>query len=417
MRCEVLNEFSLHTSNLIPHSSFLVKRGVTDAVMPSPEDAAFYLETLRRVVSPPTASFHEEHVGAVIAAFLTEHDLPYTVDRFGNILAHYHQGPESRPLALMAHTDHPGFELIAPATDATAPSTWTARVLGGVGADYFQQPTAVTVFAGNDPAAPVAGTVRGAAVGDGPRDLRLAIELAQPERVQPGNFGIWALPDFELHDGFIHARAIDDLAGCAAALLTLAQLRRAGADAHVYGVFTRAEEVGLVGADLVFAHAALPRETLVVSLEASRTLPGAAQGEGPVIRVGDRVTTFNDEAEALLRQAATGLQAAAPPGAVKVQRQLMSGGRCEASTAQRHGYATTGLAFPLGNYHNMGVNATLQPENIHEQDFLTAVDLLLAAARLLPQLPTLLAAGAAADAPPPAYVDRLLATRAHFPQT
>jgi endoglucanase len=384
--------------------------------MPSPEDAAFYLDTLRRVVSPPTASFHEEHVGAVIAAFLTEYDLPYTVDRFGNILAHYQQGAAARPLALMAHTDHPAFELIAPADDPTAPpGTWTARLLGGVGAAYFEQPGAVTVFAGSDPAAPVAGTVRGSVAGDGPRDLRLTIALPADAVVAPGDFGIWALPDFELRDGFVHARAIDDLAGCAAALLTLAQLRRAGADADVYGVFTRAEEVGLVGAELTFAYATLPRETLVISLEASRTLPGAAQGEGPVIRVGDRVTTFNDEAEALLRQAAADLQAAAPPGTVKVQRQLMSGGRCEASTAQRHGYATTGLAFPLGNYHNMGENATLQPENIHADDFLTAVDLLLAAARLLPRLAESRAALAAADDPPPGYVDRLLATRARFP--
>jgi endoglucanase len=385
--------------------------------MPSPDDAAFYLDTLRRVVSPPTASFHEEHVGAVIAAFLTEHDLPYTVDRFGNILAHYQQGEAARPLALMAHMDHPAFELIAPADDPTTPpGTWTARLLGGVGVAYFQQPVAVTVFAGNDPGAPVAGTVRGAVAGDGPRDVRLHVAVPEDAAVAPGDFGIWALPDFELRDGFVHARAIDDLAGCAAALLTLAQLRRAGADADVYGVFTRAEEVGLVGAELTFAHAVLPRETLVVSLEASRTLPGAAQGEGPVIRVGDRVTTFNDEAESLLRQAAADLQAAAaPPGTVKVQRQLMSGGRCEASTAQRHGYATTGLAFPLGNYHNMGEQATLQPENIHADDFLTAVDLLLAAARLLPRLPEARAARAAADDPPPAYVDRLLATRARFP--
>jgi endoglucanase len=277
---------------------------------------------------------------------------------------------------------------------------------------------AVRVFVGNDPAAAVAGTVQGVTTGEGPRDLRLTIALANPAAgVQPGNFGIWDLPDYELRDGVVHARAIDDLAGCAAALLTLAHLAQDGADAHVYGVFTRAEEVGLIGADLVFANASLPPDTLVVSLEASRTLPGAVQGEGPVIRVGDRATTFSDEAEWLLRQAAERLSEAAAPGGVKVQRQLMSGGRCEASTALRRGYAATGLAFPLANYHNMGENGTLQPENIHAQDFLTAVDLLQEAARLLPRLPDLLAARYAADNPPPAYVDRLLDTRAHFPQT
>ena len=36
------------------------------------------------------------------------------------------------------------------------------------------------------------------------------------------------------------------------------------------------------------------------------------------------------------------------------QRQLMSGGACEASLYALHGYAVGALAFPLGNYHNQG---------------------------------------------------------------
>src|SRR5215212_10661546 len=100
--------------------------------MSTPDNRDFYLDTLRRVVSPPTASFHEEHVGAVIAAFLTEHGLPFTVDRFGNILARYQQGAPSRPLALMAHTDHPAFELLIPVDDEAYPTAnWAARLLGG----------------------------------------------------------------------------------------------------------------------------------------------------------------------------------------------------------------------------------------------------------------------------------------------
>ena len=102
--------------------------------------------------------------------------------------------------------------------------------------------------------------------------------------------------------------------------------------------------MGLVG-DFVFANATLPPDTLVVSLETRRTLPGAVQGEGPVIRVGDRATTFTDEAEWLLRQAAERLQKyAGPQGSVKIQRQLMSGGRCEGQ--RRCGGATRPRAWP-----------------------------------------------------------------------
>ena len=59
----------------------------------------------------------------------------------------------------------------------------------------------------------------------------------------------------------------------------------------VYGVFTRAEEVGLVGARLLAEANTLPKNTLVVSLESSRSLPGAEIGGGPVIRVGDAAFT------------------------------------------------------------------------------------------------------------------------------
>lgn len=376
----------------------------------STEETQFYLETLRQIASLPTTSFHEEYVCRAIKTFLEKYGIDYEVDRYGNIIAHYHKGISSRPLALMAHTDHPAFELLEAGGNEDYPEAhWTAQLLGGVGADWFKQPFGVKVFAGNDLTRPIAATVMGYQMVGGPRNIRLFLKLAEENNeLQAGNFGIWDLPDFELHDGFIHARVIDDLVGCAAAMLTLWKLAQEGSDANVYGVFTRAEEVGLVGAELVFQQKILPSETFVVSLEASRTLPGAVQGEGPVIRVGDRGFTFSEEAEFILKSAATHLQKRT---GAKVQRQLMSGGRCEASTAILQGYTATGLAFPLGNYHNMGANFTLEAENIHESDYLTGVQLLQEAARLMPRLEELKAAQLAAETTPEHLIQRLLATK------
>ena len=58
----------------------------------------------------------------------------------------------------------------------------------------------------------------------------------------------------------------------------------------------------------------------------------------------------------------------------------MSGGTCEATVFSLSGYRATGLAFPLGNYHNVTPEQTLEPEYIHRRDFGTAVELLLALA-------------------------------------
>ena len=179
-------------------------------------------------------------------------------------------------------------------------------------------------------------------------------------------------------------RALDDLAGCAAIVEALERLVSESVDANVYAVFTRAEEVGLFGARLVASEEALPRDTFVVSVESSSVIPGVAQGDGPVIRTGDASYTFDAQAEHILRAADARLKE--KDGGFKTQRQLMSGGTCEATAFAGFGYQTTGIAFPLGNYHNAttripdpegGVGA----EYIKLSDFLGGVDLIVEAAR------------------------------------
>jgi endoglucanase len=96
--------------------------------------------------------------------------------------------------------------------------------------------------------------------------------------------------------------------------------------------------------------------------------------------VGDARTTFDSRAEAYLSVARERLTARA--GAFPCQRQLMSGGTCEASAFAAHGYATTGLAFPLGNYHNAGPDNAVAAEYISLADFAGGAALLAEAASL-----------------------------------
>jgi endoglucanase len=188
---------------------------------------------------------------------------------------------------------------------------------------------------------------------------------------------VFDLVDFQLDGEFIRMRALDDLAGCASILATLAALSEQPPPGDVYGVFTRAEEVGLVGARLLAEARILPEDTIVVSLESSRTLPGAEIGSGPVIRVGDAGFTFNADAESVLIRAREVLQVR--PGGFRVQRQLMSGGTCEASAFALYGYQTTGIAFPLGNYHNGAPEGRIEAEFIHQEDFIGGVELIIEA--------------------------------------
>ena len=385
------------------------------------EDREAALTVLQDLLTQPTAPFHEEWVAARVRAYLREWDVPFSLDEGGNIIARYQRGPACRPLILMAHMDHPGFTISGRGGPGDA--HWTAVLEGGVAAACFDRQVPVRIYPRTDRILPVPlpGRVVSYAVDTALRVVTLHMKLeseAAAASVQPGDFGVWDLTDFELRDDIIHARAIDDLAGCAAMLLVLRRAAREGWPTELYAVFTRAEEVGLVGAEIVLRGSALPREGYIVSLEASKALPGALQGSGPVIRTGDRLTTFSQEAELVLKAAAQRLGSDVWPAApgmraegatTKVQRQLMSGGRCEASAAVMLGYQATGLAFPLGNYHNVAEGSVLAPENIHADDFLTGVALLSEAAKLMPGIEQLRATHYDAYAPHKRQIDRLRA--------
>ncbi len=336
------------------------------------------LDFLARLGAQPATSFREAGVAAVVRETLAELNLQWANDAFGNIIACRHgTGAESAPpLAFVAHMDHPGFEAVAVDGDFLV-----GAAMGGVPPAAFQAgvPLLVLLPDGRRLKAVTAGPPAGAAAGKALLRLENAARL--PEITLPAS-AVFDLVDFRLDGDYIRMRAADDLAGCGSILALLSALAADPPPGDVYGVFTRAEEVGLVGARLLAEAGTLPAETLVVSLEASRALPGAEIGGGPVIRVGDAGFTFNAAAEAALLRARETLQAR--PEGFRTQRQLMSGGVCEASAFAYYGYRATGIAFPLGNYHNGAPEGRIEAEYIHQADYLGGVELMREAVRQLP---------------------------------
>ena len=332
------------------------------------------LDFLARLGAQPAVAFHENGVAAAVRDALTEIGVSWRTDDFGNIIARIAgtEGNDHPPIALMAHMDHPGFELVDRDGDYLI-----GNALGGVPQGAFAPgvPLQVVLPGGRRINAETVGPhgeerqrqvqvqVTGSPVGD--------IPLPSP--------AVFDLPDFTIEDDRLVMRAADDLAGCGCILATLSALCDDPPAGDVYGVFTRAEEVGLVGARLLAEARTLPNDTLVVSLESSRTLPGAAIGGGPVIRVGDAGSTFNTDAESALIRARETLTARLPD--FRCQRQLMSGGVCEASAFMAFGYRSTGVAFPLGNYHNGADDGSIAAEYIHRDDYLNGAALVTEAAR------------------------------------
>jgi endoglucanase len=176
-----------------------------------------------------------------------------------------------------------------------------------------------------------------------------------------GRFAMWDLPEFQLRDGLIHARACDDLVGCAVIVATMIELEQTSAEGSCIALFTRAEEVGFIGAIKLAASGLIPDDVTIISIETSSERPPAKIGEGPILRVGDKTSIFDSAASATLGQIAADAR-------IPVQRCLMPGGTCEATAYQLYGYRSAALCVALGNYHNCAPKNQIAAEYVSLSD-------------------------------------------------
>jgi len=183
-----------------------------------------------------------------------------------------------------------------------------------------------------------------------------------------GEFGMWNLPAFDMKDDKIYSRACDDLIGCSAIVAMMQEMEENGVNACFLGIFTRAEEVGFVGAIHLAKSKILSKGTTVISLETSAALPPAKLGGGPIIRVGDKTTIFEAE---MIQQ----LIDIARKNNIGFQRCLMPGGTCEATAYQNYGFRTGALCIALENYHNCTQNYQIGREYVSFQDYRGLIDL------------------------------------------
>ena len=330
------------------------------------------LATIKRVASAPTAPYHEFRALRAIRRELERNEIPSREDAYGQLSTRLSRGRAKRALALIAHTDHPAFEV----TDAQG-REGRARILGGLYPEFFASTVPVLVHDDAD-GAPFAATLDDYvpapdAVHNSPGHCRIRAVA----ELRAGHWAVMDLPPFVVHGDELQLRAADDLALCAVVVLVLAALRDDPRPHDVHAVFTRGEEPGLYGARLVAEDGLLPRDVSVVSLEASRALPHAAPGRGVVVRAGDVYNTFDNDAERFLRVAREDLTASG----IATQRALLTGGTCESSAFVRLGWSATGVAVPNVNYHNQSEDSrSFTPERVRLSDLRSAVALLVEAA-------------------------------------
>jgi len=335
-------------------------------------------ELMRQIVALPSISFREDHVVAALRRFADERGLGCREVAGGNVLIEYRNGRGRRPLVLGAHTDHPGFIV-----EAVRGQRLTLAFRGGLSVAYGEGERlriygadgvargAATITSVRATKAPYAGRLAGATAtldapvkpaGPGP-----AGRGSRPASVEVGDYALWDVDECRIRGQIVHARQCDDLAGAVSVLAALDRMAVSGAPGHVLGLFTRAEESGLIGAAAVARAHALPEDALVVAVECSSMAGGRAeQGAGPIIRVGDAQHIFSPRVTMWMTQIARELAAEDPT--FRYQRKLMDAGTTEATAYDLMGYETGAACVALGNYHNAGPRGRIAAETVHLGD-------------------------------------------------
>lgn len=316
------------------------------------------LELAGEALSAPTAPYHEHAVREVVERRCGEAGLRCERDRVGNVIVRNRHGAKRPPLVFVAHMDHPGFEVTGPQA---------AEFFGGVPKECFKG-TGVRFYTS---AGIVKAKVQRVLPG-WPKQKRVKL-CKLTGALRRGDFGMWDLPAFRVKADRLSATAVDDVVGTVAVMAMLIEVAQRRLGTHVWGVFTRAEEVGFHGATAAATMGVIPRGALVISVETSRERLGARIGDGPVVRVGDRTTVFDAEASWFLDRAAR-------RRTIRAQRCLMDGGTCEGTAFAGFGYRVGGLCVPLGNYHNVGKRGKIEAEYVSVSDVEGLVQLMVGAA-------------------------------------
>ncbi len=360
-------------------------------------------DLLLELLTLPTAPFREKQIFNKISLTLNQESVPHFFDPIGNLVIgveskraylekvrKHHRGGSQEPLRVfIAHTDHPGFHGERWISDQELQIKWH----GGSPTQYLE---GAKVWWSDTTASPAVqmgqGTLKKPQLDPAGRHLDSAIIKLADSTVKNtkatnifGGFAFRA-PVWREQE-LIYTKAADDLVGCFSVLSIALDLwgkqRRNQKAPPFIGLLTRAEEVGFIGAIGHFQLGWLegksqsPRPIICISLETSRTLPGAEIGKGPVVRLGDRFTVFDPSGLRILSE----LASKALPG--RHQRRIMDGGTCEASAATVYGFPSIGISIPLGNYHNQsfegGPDASPTngpaPEFVHSQDVAGMIEL------------------------------------------
>jgi putative aminopeptidase FrvX len=309
----------------------------------------------------PTAPYSESLPLAFIRQWVVDHGWRLKEDQVGNLIVTVPGKSGRKPaLAFLAHLDHPAMTVC----QVSGTGKVAADFFGGHPGDRMLG-APVRLHSPHGEGRPIKAKVIKVGAKDAKTGcLPLTLE-AKRSGVEPGWLGEWDVP-YRLSNRLVRNVVCDNLAGAASILAGLALAQRQGLERPIQAWFTRCEENGFVGCLEGLRLGSFSADVPAIVLECSPQLSHVRPGDGPVMRVGDRVSVFDAGLCSALGDVATELANRVP--GFKWQRKLMDGGACEATALCSAGFRSACLAMPLRNYHNVPDDRNLKGPYAEEID-------------------------------------------------
>ena len=317
-------------------------------------------KTLSELLRVPTGPFNELWLrDELIRRLGTLHYTACETDQFGNLRVRYNPRGKRPAFFLQAHLDHPGFLYLGGGQ---------AEILGGLSNNltggklrFFPSASSRGI-----PARIIGVHTKG--------QLRMA-QVKIIRDVPLGTPGMFDFPPLVKKGNYLEGRAFDDPLGAALLAYVLEQASRKKLRQSFDVLFTRAEEVGFVGALSTIKRKSFNLPKTMLNIEMPGVSASLVAGDGVMIRAGDRIYNFDPELTSHLSHIAEELQASRPW--FRAQRRLGLKGITEATAFSLHGFRAGGLCVPVERAHNTGSKGRPAPERVHINDLLSLVEILM----------------------------------------
>ncbi len=291
-----------------------------------------------------------------IRSLISELAVPYADELFTDAMGNLHairRGDSPGRVLVAAHMDEVGLIVTRITDDGylrfEAVGGIDPRVIAGRGVLVGPKRLPGVIGMG------VSHLLSGDEKGKAPKMSSLLLDIGAAGRegaeglVSLGDTAVFDDPYSPFGDGYVMSRALDNRAGCAAALLALR--KKPACDTHF--VFTVQEEVGLRGA-YAAANLVKPDFAVVVDTTTAADIPGVA-AEGQACHLGEGAVVFLMDHSAVYhpRTVAFGRECAEKRGIPWQHKSVVAGG-LDSGAIQRSrlGVETLALATPCRYLHS-----------------------------------------------------------------